>query len=136
MQSRAERAVADLEDVAGNLPQALSDREAVQRPEREDFQQQEVLSALDEGRWFAHAHPTVTEAKVQAFPSVSKGSSGNGSARDVILYRRTENRKRVWRSREGTAQVSARDKKRRTTASRSEENCATAEEYSVKDLNR
>src|SRR5215472_16267020 len=39
VQNRAERAVADLEDGAGNLLQALADRQAVQRPEREDFQQ-------------------------------------------------------------------------------------------------
>src|SRR4029450_10350741 len=58
-----QRAIAALELLFRNLPQALADRPAVHRLEREDLQDQEIESALDEvgrlahfslaaGRWF------------------------------------------------------------------------------------
>ena len=49
-----ERAFADLQHVAGHLLQALGDRPAVQRPERDDFEKQQVERALHEIRRSAH----------------------------------------------------------------------------------
>ena len=54
VQRRIERAVADLQHVVRDLPQALADGKAVQRFEREDLQNQQVESALDEIGGFAH----------------------------------------------------------------------------------
>jgi hypothetical protein len=49
-----QRAIADLELLFRNLPQALADRPAVHRLEREDLQDQEIESALDEVGRLAH----------------------------------------------------------------------------------
>src|ERR1700730_16971933 len=54
VQRGIERAIADLEDVTGHLLEALADRPAVKRLEREDFQNQEVQGALHQVRRLAH----------------------------------------------------------------------------------
>src|SRR6202041_383331 len=73
VQCGIERAVADLQNVAGDLLQAQADGEAVERLQREDFQQQQVESALHEIRGLAHALTSVTERSIALLPSVSKG---------------------------------------------------------------
>ena len=50
-----ERALADLQDVARHLPDALRDRPAVHRLERDDLQDQQVQRALHEIGRFAHS---------------------------------------------------------------------------------
>src|SRR5947209_2801144 len=55
VQRRIQRPVADLENVARDLFQALADRPPVQRFERDDFQDQQVQGALDEIGRFAHS---------------------------------------------------------------------------------
>src|SRR5438105_3219151 len=62
VQRRVERSVADLQHVARDLLQALADGPAVEWLESENFQQQEVESALDEIGWFAQCRiSSVTE---------------------------------------------------------------------------
>jgi hypothetical protein len=62
VKSGIERTVADLEDVAGDLREALADGPAVERFEGEDFEDEEVESALEEVRRFGHGGvPSVTE---------------------------------------------------------------------------
>src|ERR1700676_2050352 len=75
-----EGAVADLQDFPGDLLQADTDGEAVERFKRQNFQEQEIESALDEVGRFGHfaEAPLVTEGSVARVPSVSKGKGGAG----------------------------------------------------------
>jgi hypothetical protein len=62
VKSRIERAVADLENVARDLREALADGPAVERFESEDFEDEEIESALEEVGRFGHGVvPSVTE---------------------------------------------------------------------------
>src|SRR5262249_48802728 len=54
VQCGIERAVADLKHLAGHLLQALADRPAVERLQREDLQQEQVECSLYEVGRFAH----------------------------------------------------------------------------------
>jgi hypothetical protein len=48
VQRGVERALRDLDDVAGNLLEALGDRVAVERPQRDDLEDKEIERALRE----------------------------------------------------------------------------------------
>jgi hypothetical protein len=74
VKSRVERAVADLQDVAGDLLEAQADGVAVHRLEGQNFQEQQVKSALDQVGRFAHRLSSVTERTVHQLRSVSKGN--------------------------------------------------------------
>src|SRR5262245_11121559 len=54
VQRGVERSVADLQRVIGDLPEALADRPAVHRLERQNLQDQEVERSLDEIWRLAH----------------------------------------------------------------------------------
>src|SRR5262245_22371472 len=54
VECRIERAIAHLEDVARHLLQALTDRPAVERLEREDLEEQKIECSLNQIRWAAH----------------------------------------------------------------------------------
>src|SRR5262249_32921331 len=54
VERRIERALADLEHVAGHGPQPQADRPAVQRLERQDLQQEKIESSLDQIARLAH----------------------------------------------------------------------------------
>src|ERR1700674_4400481 len=54
VQGGIERAVADLENVAGDLLEADADGEAVERLESENFEEKKIESALDEVGGFGH----------------------------------------------------------------------------------
>src|SRR5580658_2631959 len=63
VQGGIKRAVADLQNIAGNLLEPKADSEAVERLQREDLQKQQVQGALNQVRRFAHVLPSVTEAE-------------------------------------------------------------------------
>src|SRR4029453_16326203 len=54
MQRRVERTIAHLQDTVGDMAQPATNREAVQRLDRKDFQQQEIEGSLDQIGRFAH----------------------------------------------------------------------------------
>src|SRR5277367_74660 len=84
VQGRVERAVADLENVAGDLFQAKADGPAVHGLQGEDFQEKQIQSALNEVGRFAHALSSVTESTVHQLPSVSKGEIREESAQRAV----------------------------------------------------
>src|ERR1700722_10849005 len=55
VQRGIERAIADLQYLAGDLRQALTDSPTVQRLQRQNLEKQEVQGTLDQIRWFAHS---------------------------------------------------------------------------------
>ena len=55
MERRVQRALADLQDFAADLLNALGDGPAVRRLERDGLEDQQVERALNEVRWSAHA---------------------------------------------------------------------------------
>jgi hypothetical protein len=54
MQSRVERTIAHLQNTIRDMAESATNREAVQRLDREDFQQQEIQGSLDQIGRFAH----------------------------------------------------------------------------------
>ena len=73
VERRIQRAVADLEDIARDLAQALADGPAVLRLERQDLQNQQVKRALDEVGWSAHVGSLgYRVSTIHQLPSVSK----------------------------------------------------------------
>ncbi len=54
MQGGIERSIAHLQDVAGDLFQALANRPAVERLQRQNLQQKQVQGSLDQVGWSAH----------------------------------------------------------------------------------
>ena len=54
VQARIERALANLEDLAGHLANALRDGPAVHGFEPNDFQDEEIEGTLKQVGWFAH----------------------------------------------------------------------------------
>ena len=73
VQGGVEGAVADLQDVAGDLLQTLADGPAVHGLKGENLQEKKVECALDQIRWLAHGLSSVTEGMIHNLPSVSKG---------------------------------------------------------------
>jgi hypothetical protein len=53
VKTRVERTLAYLQDVPGYLANALRDRPAMHRLERDYFEDQQVERTLDKVRWFA-----------------------------------------------------------------------------------
>jgi hypothetical protein len=60
------------------LFQPLANRPGMQRLKGNDFKKKEIQRALDQTGWLADGFPSVTEARVSSFPSVSKGGCGGG----------------------------------------------------------
>ena len=54
VQSRVERTIAHLQNTIGDMAEPATNGEAVQRLDREDFQQQEIQGSLDQIGRFAH----------------------------------------------------------------------------------
>ena len=74
VQGRVERSVANLQYIARNLCQAQADRPAVQRLERQNFQDQEIESPLDKVGWSAHGASLGYRDRIRHLLSVSKWS--------------------------------------------------------------
>jgi hypothetical protein len=55
VQGGLERSITDLQNVAGNLFQALADGPAIHRLQCQDLQDKQVQGSLDQVRRFAHA---------------------------------------------------------------------------------
>src|SRR5579862_4949150 len=69
MQRRIKRAVADLQHFARNLSQTLADRPAVERLQRQNFQDQQGQGALNQVRRTAHAVLlSITEISISEAP--------------------------------------------------------------------
>lgn len=103
------------------------------------IQKQEVQGALDKVRRFAHAHHAVTEDKVQAFPSVSKGSSRGFRGRegeDAPCTGRKENGKRKGKVAKEPPRSGARQQAREHRSRGTEEAGAPTTEVSLNALKR
>jgi len=85
VKSGIERAVADLENVSGDLPEALADGPAIERFEGEDFEDQEIECALKKVGRFGNG-PLGYLGRIQRVPSVNKGKS-SGSTEDTQMGR-------------------------------------------------
>jgi hypothetical protein len=60
LQSGVQRSLLHLQDVVGELADALRDRPAVERLQRDRFHDQQIDGALDQVGGFAHPFPLVT----------------------------------------------------------------------------
>src|SRR5262249_17861520 len=73
LQGWVKRSVADLQQVAGDLFQALPDRPAVERLKRQDLQDQEVQGSLDQICRFAHVILLGYRGEYKAIPLGKQG---------------------------------------------------------------
>ena len=84
VQGGVQRAVADLQDVAGDLLEALGYGPGVQRLEGENLEKKEVQGALDQVCRFAHALPLVIETSVDASLLGKQGKTSIARLRKLL----------------------------------------------------